>query len=204
MTEVSSAVVHDVLGHRVEGVDQPIVDYIVNVLADEDFDFGADGEGAFEALGELLVDSGCVADHTECRTVCSKLSEKFGKHGLVKEKPTVRSLLAPLRMFDGMDEKEAPKKKPEPVDGPLLTERDKMKIERRKRKEDREREVQYQTHLKEMEAVKAGMPAVAVSHENSDGPVVRDLHMENFTISVGGRDLIVDGCVTLSCGRHYG
>ena len=60
---------------------------------------------------------------------------------MVKAKPTVRSLTAPLRMFDGMDEEEAPKKKPEPVDGPLLTERDKMKLERRKRKEERQREV---------------------------------------------------------------
>lgn len=70
MTEVASAVVHEVLGPRVEDVDQPIVDYIVNVLADEDFDFGADGEGAFEALGELLVDCGCVSDLSECRAVC--------------------------------------------------------------------------------------------------------------------------------------
>lgn len=60
---------------------------------------------------------------------------------MVKEKPTVRSLLAPLRMDDGMDEKVAPKKKQEPVDGPLLTERDKMKLERRKRKDERQREV---------------------------------------------------------------
>lgn len=61
---------------------------------------------------------------------------------MVKAKPTVRSLTAPLRMFDGMDEEEVPRnKKPEPVDGPLLTERDKMKLERRKRKEERQREV---------------------------------------------------------------
>lgn len=65
----------------------------------------------------------------------------------MKEKPTVRSLLAPLRMYDGMDEEEAPKKKPEPVDGPLLTERDKMKLERRKRKEDRQREVREKENL---------------------------------------------------------
>lgn len=65
----------------------------------------------------------------------------------MKEKPTVRSLLAPLRMYDGMDEEEAPKKKPEPVDGPLLTERDKMKLERRKRKEDRQREVRKKENL---------------------------------------------------------
>lgn len=202
---MASAVVHEVLGRRVDDVDQPIVDYIINVLADEDFDFGPDGEGAFEALGELLVDSTCVDDYSECRLVCSRLSEKFGKHGLVKEKPTVRSLSTPLRMYDGMDEEEeAPKKKPEPVDGPLLTERDKMKLERRKRKEERQREAQYQTHLEEMEAVKAGMPSAVVNHEMNEGPAVRDIHMEGFNVSVGGRDLIVDGCLTLSHGRHYG
>lgn len=204
MTEVASSVVHEVLGRRTHDVDQPIVDYVINVLADEDFDFGADGEGVFEALGELLVDSGWVPDFSECRLACSKLSEKFGKHGLVKAKPTVRSLTAPLRMFDGMDEEEAPKKKPEPVDGPLLTERDKMKLERRKRKEERQREAQYQMHLKEMEAVNAGMPVVCVTHNQGEGAAVKDIHIENFTISVGGRDLIVDGSVTLSYGRHYG
>lgn len=66
------------------------------------------------------------------------------------------------------------------------------------------KQAQYQTHLKEMEAAQAGMPAVVVNHDNSDGPAVRDIHMENFNISVGGRDLIVDGCITLSFGRHYG
>ncbi|XP_057511392.1 ABC transporter F family member 3 [Actinidia eriantha] len=202
MTEVASTVVHEVLGRRAEDLDQPIIDYIVNVLADEDFDFGDEGEGAFEAIGELLVDSGCVSDHSECRLVCSKLSEKFGKHGLVKNNPTVRSLATPLRMFDGMDDEEVPKKKPEVIDGPLLTERDKIKLERRKRKDERQREAQYQMHLAEMEATKAGMPVVCVNH--GDGPAVKDIHMQNFNVSVGGRDLIVDGTVTLSFGRHYG
>lgn len=202
MTEVASRVVHDVLGPRADDVDDPIIDYIVNVLADEDFDFGDDGEGALDAVGELLIDSGCVSDFNECQLACSRLSEKFGKHGLIKAKPTVRSLSTPLRMFDGMDEEEAPKKKPEPVDGPLLTERDKMKLERRKRKDERQREAQYLMHVAEMEAVKAGMPTVCVNH--GDGPAVKDIHMENFNVSVGGRDLIVDGMVTLSFGRHYG
>lgn len=65
--------------------------------------------------------------------------------------------------------------------------------------------MQYQMHLAEMEAAKAGMPVVSVNHDNSvEGPAVRDIHMENFNVSVGGRDLIVDGTVTLSFGRHYG
>lgn len=203
MTEVASTVVHEVLGRRVQDVDQPIVDYIVNVLADEDFDFGEEGEGVYEALGELLVGAECVTDLNECRLVCSKLTERFGKHGLVKVKPTVRSLTTPLRMNEGMDE-EAPKKKPEPTDGPLLSERDKAKLERKKRKDERQREAQYQMHLAEMEAARAGMPVVCVNHNREGGPAVKDIHMENFNVSVGGRDLIVDGSVTLTFGRHYG
>ncbi|MED6185164.1 ATP-binding cassette sub- F member 3 [Stylosanthes scabra] len=204
MTDVASSVVHEVLGRRVLNVDQPIVDYIVNVLADDDFDFGLDGEGVFEALGELLVAACCVDEFSECRTVCSKLTDKFGKHGMVKAKPTVRSLAAPFRMNEGMDEGQTKKKKPEPVDGPLLSERDRMKLDRRKRKEERQREAQYQMHLAEMEAARAGMPVVCVRHEGIGGAAVKDIHMEGFNISVGGRDLIVDGSVTLSFGRHYG
>ncbi|KAI9173911.1 hypothetical protein LWI28_008600 [Acer negundo] len=203
MTEVASTVVHDVLGRRFQEVDQPIVDYIVNVLADEDFDFGDEGEGVFEALGELLVGAECVTDFNECRLVCSKLTARFGKHGLFREKLTVRSLTTPVRMNDGMEE-EAPKKKPEPIDGPLLSERDKQKLERRKRKDERQREAEFQVHLAEMEAARAGMPVVCVNHDRDGGPNVKDIHMENFNVSVGGRDLIVDGSVTLSFGRHYG
>ncbi|KAH9621008.1 hypothetical protein KSS87_004545 [Heliosperma pusillum] len=203
--EVASRVVHEVLGDGIDDVDEPIVDYIVNVLGDEDFDFGVDGDGVFDALGELLLDVGCVSDSSHCRIVCGKLCDKFGKHGLVKPKPSVRSLAAPVRMFDGMDEDEAPKKKPDDIDGPLLTERDKMKIERKKRKDERQREAQYLQHVAEMEAVRAGMPKVCVNHgQDVGGPNIKDFHLDNFNISVGGRDLIVDGAVTLSFGRHYG
>ncbi|GAB2296142.1 ATP-binding cassette sub- F member 3, partial [Dionaea muscipula] len=205
MAEVASSVVLQVLGRKAQDLDQPIFDYIVNVLADEDFDFGHDGEGAVDAVGDLLVDAACVSNDAECRLVCRILCEKFGKHGIVKPKPAMRSLAAPLRMFDGMDEEEVPKKKPEVIDGPVLTERDKLKLERKKRKDERQREAQYLKHLEEMEAVKAGMPAVCVNHNNDgSGSVVVDIHLENFNISVGGRDLIVDGAVTLSFGRHYG
>ncbi|KAF5478030.1 hypothetical protein F2P56_004623 [Juglans regia] len=204
MTEVASSVVHEVLGRRAQDVDEPIIDYIINVLADEDFDFGVDGEGAFDAIGEILVSAECVTDFTECRSVCSTLSEKFGKHGLVKAKPTVRSLATPFRMNEGMDEEEVPKKKPEVMDGPVLSERERAKQARDKRKEERQREVQFQMHLAEMEATRAGMPVICVNHDRGGGPTIKDIHLENFDISVGGRDLIVDGSVTLSFGRHYG
>ncbi|XP_062146458.1 ABC transporter F family member 3 [Alnus glutinosa] len=204
MTEVASSVVHEVLGQRAQDVDQPIIDYIVNVLADEDFDFGDDGEGAFDAIGELLVAAECVSDLAECRSACSKLCEKFGKHGLVKSTPTVRSLATPFRMNEGMDEEQVPKKKPELLEGPSLSERNRRKKDREKRQEERQREAQYRMHLAEMEATRAGMPVVCVNHDSGGGPVVKDIHMQDFDISVGGRDLIVDGSITLSFGRHYG
>ena len=66
-------------------------------------------------------------------------------------------------------------------------------------------QAQYLKHVEEMEAVRAGMPAVCVNHgQDTGGPVIRDIHLDSFNVSVGGRDLIVDGSVTLSFGRHYG
>ena len=64
----SMGVVREVLGPDVvEEVDQPIIDYIANVLADQDFDFGPpDGHGIFDALGDLLIDARCVYDREHC------------------------------------------------------------------------------------------------------------------------------------------
>jgi ATP-binding cassette subfamily F protein 3 len=206
MTAASMAVVREVLGADVvEEVDEPIIDYIANVLADEDFDFGfPDGHGIFQALGELLIDAGCVSDQDHCLKACSKLCEKLGKHGLVKPKQAVRSLVAPLRMNEGMDSDVAPKKQPEVFEGPLLSSRDKAKIERKKRKDERQREAQYQMHVAEMESLRAGMPPVFVNHNSGGGPAIRDVHMENFNVTVGGRDLIQEATITLAFGRHYG
>jgi len=116
----------------------------------------------------------------------------------------VRSLVTPLRMNAGMDDDVAPKKQPEVFEGPLLSSRDKAKIERKKRKDERQREAQYQMHVAEMEALRAGMPPVFVIHNNDGGPAVRDIHMENFSVTVGGRDLIQEATITLAFGRHYG
>eukprot|EP00252_Welwitschia_mirabilis_P013965 TRINITY_DN30967_c0_g1_i1.p1 TRINITY_DN30967_c0_g1~~TRINITY_DN30967_c0_g1_i1.p1 ORF type:complete len:725 (-),score=175.34 TRINITY_DN30967_c0_g1_i1:192-2366(-) len=198
-------VVYDVLGKRAMDVDSPILEYIVNVLKDDAFDFGLKGEGAFEAVGELLVESGCVDDDSEARLVCLKLAEKLGKNIQIQHKEVVRSLTTPLRMYDGLYEEEAPRKKVEENDGPPLSERDRAKIERRKRKEERQREMAYQLHLEEMKASLAGMPPVFVRHgDGGDGSTIKDIHLENLHISVGGRELIKEGSITLSHGRHYG
>jgi hypothetical protein len=71
LVATSMGVVREVLGDSVvDEVDEPIVDYIANVLADQDFDFGPpDGHGIFDALGELLIDARCVYDREHCLEV---------------------------------------------------------------------------------------------------------------------------------------
>ncbi|MCL7049070.1 hypothetical protein MKW94_015012 [Papaver nudicaule] len=109
-------------------------------------------------------------------------------------------------MFGGMDKDAVPKKQPEVLQECLtLTQRDTPRLERRKRKDEPLREAQCLFHLAEMEAAKQEMPVVSVNHDdNVKGPAVKDIHMENFSVSFGGRELIQDGSVTLSFGRHYG
>lgn len=60
---------HEVLEGRVKDVDSIIIDYLVNVLKDETFDFGYEGEEAYEAVGPLLVAADLAADDKEARQV---------------------------------------------------------------------------------------------------------------------------------------
>uniref|UniRef100_A0A0D9VM95 Uncharacterized protein n=1 Tax=Leersia perrieri TaxID=77586 RepID=A0A0D9VM95_9ORYZ len=107
------------------------------------------GSDVVDEVDQPIIDARCVADEDHygttsryclvCCEVCSKICEKFGKHGLVKPKQTMRSLLTPLRMNKGMDEKVAPKKQADVFERPLLSSCDKAKIERKKRKDERQR-----------------------------------------------------------------
>lgn len=199
----------EVLGQRALDVDSTIVDYIVNVLKDETFDFGWKGAGAYEALGELLVDSGCVEDGAEAQEICGKLAEKIGSRGDADAggyKEGFRSLATPVRMSDGLREEEPSVKVDQSQSAPLfMSERDQVKIERKKRKEERQRQVEYEAHLAAVEAAEANMPAAVVTHWNrDDGNAPKDIRMDNFSISVGGRELISEASVTLAYGRHYG
>lgn len=203
------AAIREVLGQRALDVDSTIVDYIVDVLKDETFEFGWKGVGAYEALGELLVGSGCVDDAAEAQQMCGKLADKIGFHGSAERvayKEGFRSLATPVRMSDGLHQEEPSVKVDQVEDVPFyLSERDKAKIERKKRKDDRQRQAQYEAHLAAVEALEANMPAAVVNHWNRDeGNAPRDIRMDNFSISVGGRDLVSEASVTLAYGRHYG
>ncbi|KAJ7545438.1 hypothetical protein O6H91_09G119800 [Diphasiastrum complanatum] len=199
-----AAGVYEALGQRALDVDSIIIDYIINIFEDETFDFGWEGEVAFEAVGPLLVDAKCVPSESDARLVCKKLAKKFGSgRGAYKE--GFRSLAAPVRMSDGLQETEPASVTQDTQTAPEISERDQAKMDRRRRKEERQRQAEYQSHLAAAEASVAGLPALFVDHSNvGEGGVPKDIRLENFSISMGGRELISDGSVTLAYGRRYG
>lgn len=196
--------VRDLLGRKIAEVDEIIIDYIVSVLQDETFEFGWEGELALEALGPLLVAAQCVEDEAQAQVVCGKWAQMFaGRNGVAKE--SYRSLAAPVRMSDGIRENGLIGKAEQVQGLPQVSERERLKLERRRRKEERQRQADYQAHLAKAEATVAGMPAVFVNHGgDGDGSVPRDIRLDNFTISMAGKELINEGAVTLAYGRRYG
>ncbi|KAL2613889.1 hypothetical protein R1flu_025581 [Riccia fluitans] len=195
--------VYEVLGERARDVDETILDYIINVLKDETFEFGRNGEGAYDAVGALLVDSGCVSSDADALSVCGKLAAQFGARN-AKAHEGSRKLATSIRMSDGMPEAEP--YAPEPVQAAQqISERDQQKLERRRRKEERLRLADYEAHLAAAEASTAGMPSVMVNHGGvGEGNVPKDIRLENFSISLGGKELINSATVTLAYGRRYG
>ncbi|XP_024537100.1 ABC transporter F family member 3 [Selaginella moellendorffii] len=195
------------IGRRIRDadVDSIIVDYIINVLQDDTFDFGKSGENAYEALGPLLVEAECVADDAEARWVCKKLAEKFYRGSIDENKLSVRSLAAPVRMSEGLRSSEAAGTAHHEDLLPQISERDQAKLERRRKKEERQRRADYEAHVAAADAAAAGMAGLYVTHNtDGDASVPKDIRMENFSISMGGRELINSASVTLAYGRRYG
>ena len=59
------ASVRQVLGQAADA-DEDILEYIISVLEDDDFDYGTDGEGIFDSVGMMLVSCTSVAQACLC------------------------------------------------------------------------------------------------------------------------------------------
>jgi ATP-binding cassette subfamily F protein 3 len=73
--------------------------------------------------------------------VCAELAERFGARGGDKTQEGFWKMAAPVRMSDGLTEGDTISKSEEIQAPPQISERDLAKIERRRRKEERQRQV---------------------------------------------------------------
>lgn len=75
--------------------------------------------------------------------VCATLASRFGARGGDKSQESFRKMAAPVRMSDGMAGSEPAMRPEDPQSLPQISDRDLAKIERRRRKEERQRQVPF-------------------------------------------------------------
>eukprot|EP00850_Spirogloea_muscicola_P001578 SM000006S19343 [mRNA] locus=s6:192048:197015:+ [translate_table: standard] len=160
-----------------------------------------------------MAEARCLPSLADARRACAELAERFGEGeggGGARRGGgggEVRRLTAALKMGEGMPDEAYIGPRPDaPLnDAPVISERDQLKLERRRRKEDRQRQIEYEAHLAEVAAVTARLPPIMVSH-GGDGlaGTAKDIHMESISIAVAGKELVSDATVTLAFGRRYG
>ncbi|CAI5535767.1 unnamed protein product, partial [Closterium sp. Naga37s-1] len=126
---------------------------------DETFDFGPRGDLAYDAVGPLLLNVGCFPDASSARAFFQTLAARFGDAHAAASAENVRSLGAPMRMGEGMAEQallgegktgviQAVAAEGEEESMYFVTERDLRKLERNKRKDERQRMVGLRISLR--------------------------------------------------------
>eukprot|EP00197_Chlamydomonas_leiostraca_P008797 CAMPEP_0202864636 /NCGR_PEP_ID=MMETSP1391-20130828/4798_1 /ASSEMBLY_ACC=CAM_ASM_000867 /TAXON_ID=1034604 /ORGANISM="Chlamydomonas leiostraca, Strain SAG 11-49" /LENGTH=767 /DNA_ID=CAMNT_0049544399 /DNA_START=78 /DNA_END=2381 /DNA_ORIENTATION=- len=196
--------------------DETILDYICGILEDEHFEWGSgDGSDAFEAIGPFLLDGGCCTDEGEARNACKTLAEKLsGKASTAA--PATRALETGPVQLAAADQKALLYKEESAKhliqtpfgdnikDGalPNISDKDKARMEKIKAKEEAQARAAFEAHKDAADrAVRGAVPTIV---RNRDGGAVRDLHLHNFDVSNGGKDLIQDASLSLAYGRRYG
>ena len=87
------------------------------------------------------------------------------------------------------------------ADPSVMTERDAVKLAKRAEKEEKNQRAAFAAHQAQVEEAVAGEAPQIV--RNAGGGGARDLHLEDFSVSNGGPDLIENASVIMAFGRRY-
>ncbi|KAG2491511.1 hypothetical protein HYH03_010088 [Edaphochlamys debaryana] len=187
-----------------------IIDYLAGLLEDEHFDFGEHGEEAFEQIGPFLIDGHCVSGEDEARRVCKTLADQLSLRGA---QPTVRALDSGPVVLSKADDRAVLYQEQsfrhliqtpfgDEAKPPPLSAKDQAKMDKRTAKEEEaQRKVLAAHQARAAHSLKGDMPEII---RNKGGGGSKDVHLENFSVSNGGKDLVTDASVMLAFGRRYG
>lgn len=199
----------DVLGSH---GDPDVLEYVAGSLEDGNFDYGNEGQEAYEAFAGVLVSGGVLPDDDAALAACKELARRLGQQHPVQatfrqleggpvnmatfNKATVHAseLTSTRHMIQTPfgDEKDAT----------LITEKGQAKLKRKADKDEKAARTQLAAHQAAAAESSGGHAPVVVRNAGTMGS--RDLHLENFSVSNGGQDLIEDANLTLAFGRRYG
>jgi len=157
MSSVQS-IVKGVLG---DGGDDAILEYIVGVLEEPHFDWGEDGDGVFEVIGEFLIAGGFVEDELTARDICQQLTTSLQSQNGQSNGSEFRALeQGPMRMADHpeatvRDDVDVRHLLENPLNNkvPEVNEKDRLKLERRQIKEDKQQRAALAARQAEAQAM---------------------------------------------------
>jgi ATP-binding cassette subfamily F protein 3 len=199
----------DALGAGAAAVDGEVLDYVASCLADDDMEWGVDGAGAYDAVGEMLCDAAGGEDAT--KALCARLATALCIGGAAASAPAAVAAEPAARrtpvVMGGLTKEEAGGSLGKLARGVITActdgqEMDEAKATKRRTREEVKAREAYEKHLAELAAAAAGDKATVVRNAGAGGS--RDITLENLVISNGGEVLVEDGSLTLAHGRRYG
>ena len=223
------AALQGALGARASALDGEVLDYVSQCLADDDMEWGTGGEGAYDAVGEMLAEAAGGDDAV--KKLCAALADALHV-GAAKAAPTppepprrtpvvvsapAMAMATRLRVLTSacclsaqmgaLTADEVGGAKGTLARGVITAcsdgaEQDAAKASKRAAREEAKSRSAYEKHLAELAAAATGDHATIV--RNAGGGGQRDIALENLVITNGGEPLIEDGTLTLAHGRRYG
>jgi ATP-binding cassette subfamily F protein 3 len=168
------------------------------------------GEDLYFLIGEFLLNGQKTTPEQAqslCNDICKSLHDKKlistdNKFSLVAEK-----LLRPVTLSDVKlrEEKDTHSGFTDAFLGTEKIDFDELKFDPKKKGEKKtKKEMEaFQKHQEEMDKLRKMLPPVAVDH-NKDKSKPKDLHLDRFTLIIGGKTLLEESSMVLSYGHKYG
>ncbi|KAG1664619.1 hypothetical protein FOA52_004494 [Chlamydomonas sp. UWO 241] len=192
-----------------DGGDASILDYICGVLEDEHFEW----EDLYDNIGPFLIDGGCCATEEEAMEGCMRLAARMAEGGKAETGPAFRVLESGPVHLQAADTKqllisenvnESGKKliTRQLTELPTISDRDLAKIERLRVREEQVARSAFEAHKVQADEAMRGKAPTIIRNAGSAG--CRDIHLEDFNVSNGGKDLIDSATMMLAFGRRYG
>jgi len=198
------------LGSKASQLDETIIDYMCGVLEDESLQ--KDTEELAAVLGPFLLDSGSISNDEEVKAICKSITSDLssGTTSLASSngnRPLKSLLSSPINMsqmtLKEVEDKPDWMKQKEQIS---LVDQDKLKAYEAKREKRLGQRAKKEAHKKLQLLSKLDnnfQQDFTVSHAVDTQNKSKDIKLENFSISIGKVDLMVDCNVTLAYGRRY-
>ncbi|KAF2072970.1 hypothetical protein CYY_005710 [Polysphondylium violaceum] len=203
-------VVLTTLGDKAKDIDETIIDYMTGVFEDEGVI--SDMDELVEILTPLLMDTCLIEDQEEVNQTINGLVDNLQKEKLItiKQKTSLSTLSQPVALQRLDDRVHAAVSWMKPEEAISILNKDSLEAnekrynarkEARLQKEERKK-LRQNAALAALNNLKEQQTMMASQIRGSNQS--RDIHVEQFSLTYGKMDLIVNADLHLNYGRKYG